>query len=160
MTNAVHGNTRWTAEDQARARRLYVEEGKSVKECAKALGCSDRTVHTWVKNGRWREAREGWLAINGVPIEDLEERALRRILGRLDREGDNLQTKELLDLLKHVNQFKLMIAKRQGYRLLDAALVVGDEFTNWVLAECPVEAPCILEAWKGFLDDTQQRSAQ
>lgn len=155
-----HGNTRWTDEHRAEARRLYVEQGKSPDEVSGVIGCSSRSVQTWVKEGAWREARQGWLSVHGMPVEDLEDRALRRLLGRLEREGDALPVKELLELLRTINSFKQLIAKRQGFRVVDAALVVGDEFEAYVLRECPEEAPHLLEAWKGFLEDLNRRSAQ
>jgi hypothetical protein len=154
-----HGNTRWTPEDRAKARRFFVEEGKTPDPISEAIGCSARTIQIWIKEGHWREARESWLQVHGIPIEDLEERALRKLLGRLDAEADHMPTKDLLDLLSNVNKFKVLIAKRQGYRLVDAALVVGEEFQAFVLRECPEEAPGLLEAWKGFLDDLQRRNA-
>jgi transposase-like protein len=156
----VHGNTRWTAEHQAKARRLYVEEGRSAREIAKEVGPSERRIHEWAREDNWKKARAEWAQISGVPLEALEEKALRRLMGRLEREGDELPTEELLALLKYITAFKTLIHKRQGYRLLDAALVVGDEFQAFVLAECPAEAPRLLEAWKGFITDLQQRSAQ
>lgn len=155
-----HGNTRWTDEHRAEARRLYVEQGKLPAEISPAIGCSTRTVQTWIKEGDWRAAREGWLSVHGMPVEDLEDRALRRLLGRLERDGDTLPTKELLELLSNVNKFKALIAKRQGFRVLDAALVVGEEFEAFVLRECPEEAPQLLQAWKEFLEDLNRRSAQ
>ncbi len=153
-----HGNTRWTDEDRAKARRLFIEDAKTPDQVSEAIGCSSRTVQAWAKEGHWREARESWLQVHGMALDDLEERALRRLLGRLDRDGDDLPIPDLLSLLGNVNKFKLMIAKRQGYRLMDAALVVGEEFQAFVLKECPEEAPALLEAWKGFLDEMQRRS--
>lgn len=154
-----HGNTRWTDEDKAKARRLFVEEAKTPDQISNVIGCSSRTVQTWVKEGHWREARESWLQVHGIPLDDLEERALRRLLGRLERDGDAMEIPELLSLITNVNKFKLMIAKRMGYRLMDAALVVGEEFQAFVLRECPEEAPALLEAWKAFLEEMQRRSA-
>ena len=156
---SLHGNTRFTDEHRAKGRRLYVEEGKTPDQVSSAIGCSTRTVQAWIKEGRWKDARETWLQVHGIPLEDLEERALRKLLGRLERDGDGLEIPELLNLLGNVNKFKLMIAKRQGYRLMDAALVVGEEFQAFVLRECPDEAPTLLEAWKAFLDELQRRSA-
>lgn len=155
---STHGNTRFTDEHRAKARRVFVEEGKTPDQVAEVIGCSSRTVQTWIKEGHWRDARETWLQVHDIPLEDLEERALRRLMGRLDREGDDLQIPELLNLLGNVNKFKLMIAKRKGYRLMDAALVVGEEFQAFVLRECPAEAQALLEAWKAFLDELQRRA--
>lgn len=156
---STHGNTRFGDEEKAKARRAFVEEGKAPDGISKEIGCSSRTVQMWIKEGRWRDARESWLQVHGIPLEDLEERALRRLLGRLDADVDKLATKDLLELLSNVNKFKVLIAKRQGFRLVDAALVVGEEFQAFVLRECPEEASALLEAWKGFLDEIQRRSA-
>lgn len=155
----AHGNTRFGEEEQARAKRLYVEQGQGAEEVAAAIGCSTRTVQTWIRNLDWRPARTAWVELTGIPLEDLEERALRKILNRLERDADTLSSKELLDLLGNVNKFKVLLAKRQGYRLLDAALVVGEEFQAFVLREAPEEAPHLLEAWRSFLEDVQRRNA-
>ena len=155
----IHGNTRFGEEEKARAKRLYVEQGQSAEEVADAIGCSTRTVQGWIKGLDWKIARSAWIELTGVPLEDLEERALRKILNRLERDADTLSSKELLDLLGNVNKFKALLAKRQGYRLLDAALVVGEEFQAFVLKEAPEEAPRLLEAWRSFLEDIQRRTA-
>jgi transposase-like protein len=153
----AHGNTRFGDDDKARAKRLYVEQGKSAHEVAEDIGCSSRTVQIWIRDLDWAPARAAWVELQGVPVEALEERALRRILARLEKDADTLPSKELLDLLGNVNKFRALLAKRQGYRLLDAALVVGEEFQAFVLRECPDEAPRLLNAWREFLEDVQRR---
>lgn len=155
----THGNTRFSDEDRAKARRLYVEEGEGLEAIAKVVGCSTRTLGVWVRDGDWKEDRASWLRVHAVPLEDLEERAIRKLLGRLEREADALEPDALLALLTNINRFKALIAKRQGYRLLDAALVVGEEFQAFVLQECPEEAPVLLDAWKKFLEDMQRRAS-
>ncbi len=155
----AHGNTRFGDEHKAQARKLYVEEGRNAEEVAAAVGCSARTVQAWIKEHAWREAKASWAQVNGVPLEELEERALRKVLGRLEADADGLEPKALLDLLTNVNRFKTLIAKCQGYRLLDAALVVGEDFQAFVLREIPEEAPRLLEAWRSFLDDLAKRAA-
>lgn len=156
----LHGNTRYTEEHRAKARRWFVENDKTPEQIAETLGCSTRTVQAWIREGEWRDARLSYLQIQGIPLEDLEERALRRLLSRLSDEADRLEPSELLELLSNVNRFKALIAKRQGYRLLDAALVVGDEFQAFVVRECPEEAPVILQGWKTFLDALQKRGSE
>ncbi|MDR3684767.1 MAG: helix-turn-helix domain-containing protein [Geothrix sp.] len=155
----VHGNTRFTAEDRVKARRLYVEEGSNVEQIAAIIGCSERTVQSWIRDLGWKDARSAWVEVHGIPLEELEERALRKLLGRLEREASELQPAELLSLLTHVNRFKALIAKQQGYRLMDAALVVGEDFQSFVLREFPNEATRLLEAWKAFLDEVNRRTA-
>lgn len=155
----LHGNTRFTEEHRVKARRLFVEEGKSADEAAKAIGASARTVQGWIRDLDWREARAAWVEVHGISLEDLEERALRKLLGRLELEAATLEPEALLSLLTNVNRFKALIAKQQGFRLVDAALVVGEDFQSFVLREFPNEAPRLLEAWKAFLDDVGRRNA-
>jgi transposase-like protein len=154
----VHGNTRYGHDHKHQARALYVEAGVHAEKVAEEIGCSLRTVQTWIRENGWREARKGWTEVHAIPLEDLEERALRKVLSRLELEADHLDTKALLELLTNVNRFKTLIAKRQGYRLVDAALVVGDEFQAFILHECPEDAPRLLDAWRSFIDDLAKRA--
>lgn len=159
MKGRVHGNTRFTEEHRVKARRLFVEEGRSPEEAAAAIGASARTVQGWIRDLGWREARASWVEVHGIPLEELEERALRKLLGRLETEAATMEPGELLSLLTNVNRFKALIAKAQGFRLVDAALVVGEDFQGFVLREFPQEAPRLLEAWKAYLDDLGRRGA-
>lgn len=154
----LHGNTRFTEEHRVKARRLFVEEGKGADEAAQAIGASSRTVQSWIRDLGWREARAAWVEVHGISLEDLEDRALRKLLGRLELEAATLEPEALLSLLTNVNRFKALIAKQQGFRLVDAALVVGEDFQAFVLREFPNEATRLLEAWKAFLDDVGRRN--
>jgi len=124
----------------------------------KEIGCSPRTLGIWAKDMGWKDDRASWIRIHAVPLEDLEERAIRKLMGRLERDAETLEPEILLSLLTNINRFKALIAKRQGYRVLDAALVVGEDFQEFVLRECPDEAPVLLEAWKNFIEDLQRRT--
>ena len=155
----THGNTRFSDADKAKARRLYVEDGLSMDAVTQAIGCSARTTGIWAAAGNWKEDRASWLRVHNVPIEDLEDRAIRKLMGRLEREADALAPETLLSLLTNINRFKALIAKRQGYRVLDAALVVGEEFQTFVLQEFPEEAPVLLNAWKEFLEELNRRTS-
>lgn len=154
----THGNTRFTDQDRAKARRLFVEDGQSMQAIQEEIGCSPRTLGIWAKEMGWRDERASWIRIHSVPLEDLEERAIRKLMGRLERDAEDLAPETLLSLLTNINRFKALIAKRQGYRVLDAALVVGEDFQEFVLRECPDEAPVLLEAWKNFIEDLQRRT--
>jgi transposase len=156
---AVHGNTRFGEEHRVKARRLFVEEGATADQVAKVIGASSRTIQGWIRDLGWREARTAWMEVHGISLEELEDRALRKLLGRLENEAATLEAGELLSLLTNVNRFKALIAKQQGFRLVDAALVVGEDFQGFVLREFPNEAPRLLEAWKAFLDDVSRRTA-
>ncbi|WP_257311128.1 hypothetical protein [Geothrix fuzhouensis] len=154
----VHGNTRFGEEHRVKARRLFVEEGASADQVAKVIGASSRTVQSWIRDLGWREARATWVEVHGISLEELEDRALRKLLGRLETSAATLEPEALLALLTNVNRFKALIAKQQGFRLVDAALVVGEDFQAFVLREFPNEAPRLLEAWKAFLDDVSRRN--
>ena len=155
----VHGNTRFTEEHRVKARRLFVEEGASADQVAAVIGASSRTIQSWVRDLGWREARASWVEVHGIPLEELEERALRKLLGRLENEASGMEPGALLNLLSQVNRFKALIAKQHGFRVMDAALVVGEDFQGFVVREFPNEAPRLLEAWKAFLDELGRRTA-
>ena len=155
---AVHGNTKFTEADRVKARRLFVEEGATADQVAAVIGASSRTVQGWVRDLGWRDARAAWVEVHGISLEELEDRALRKLLGRLENEAATLEPDALLALLTNINRFKALIAKQQGFRLVDAALVVGEDFQAFVLREFPNEAPRLLEAWKAFLDDVSRRN--
>lgn len=155
----VHGNTRYGAEDRAKARRLFVQEGKTFAEIAEELGPSHRTVELWCRAEDWREQRRSWIEETGTPLEDLEERAYRKVLSRLDRDSEQLPSTELLALFGALSRYKSLLVKSSGVRLVDAVLAVAPEFEAYILRERQADAAPVLEGWKSFVDEIARKVA-
>lgn len=51
--------------EKAHARRLFIENGKSQKEIARALKVSENTVSVWAKEGNWKGERAARMAASG-----------------------------------------------------------------------------------------------
>ncbi|MEG1635726.1 MAG: helix-turn-helix domain-containing protein [Rikenellaceae bacterium] len=63
-----------------RAELLYVEELWTFEAIAAELGCSDRSVRNWAKDGRWEQKRKNFMAMQENISDDV--RSIAQMLAK------------------------------------------------------------------------------
>lgn len=72
-----------------KAQQLYVEELWTYEAIAAELGCSDRSVRNWSKEGRWEQKRKNFVVMQQTISDDVRSIAsmlAKRIQGQLSDE--------------------------------------------------------------------------
>lgn len=142
---------RWSQDVRAAARRLFVEEGLSYLDVGARLDVPESTVRKWSKDGHWELSREE-MAGSTRSLYEMAQKILRNKLQQIEKLDPDQVTTAMLDGLQKL--MNTVQAARETVRLLEAAVVTGEEFVSWVRREIPDEATrsVVYDAWHRFLD--------
>lgn len=148
---------RWGVEVRAAARKLFVEEGLSFLDVGARLKIPESTARKWSKAGNWERAREE-LSGSARTLYEMALKILKAKLQQIEQLPPDQVTTGMLDGL---NKLMLTVQNaRETVRLLEAAVIAGEEFIGFIRRTVPDEATrtVIYNEWEKFLDWAKEAS--
>ncbi len=144
-------------EVKAAARKLFVEEGLSYLDVGARLKVPESIVRKWSKTGNWERSREE-LSGSARTLYEMALKILKAKLMQLEQLPPEQITTGQLDGL---NKLMLTVQNaRETVRLLEAAVIAGEEFIGFIRRTVPDEATrtIIFHEWERFLDWAKEAS--
>jgi len=139
----------------AQARRLYVEEGRAVRQISQLLNVPTATIHYWVKNRKWKEVREE-MAGSARSIYEMGVKILR---GKLKELADMPAGKVSPAMLDGLNKLMRTVeSARENVRVFECAVIAGEDFVPFVRKQIPDEQSraIVFQVWEAFLDSVKE----
>jgi alkyl sulfatase BDS1-like metallo-beta-lactamase superfamily hydrolase len=136
---------------KAAARKLFVEDGLSYLDVGARLTIPEATVRNWSKKGHWETARDE-IAGSAKSLYEMALKVLKAKLVHLESLPPEEVTTSVLDGLNKL--FIVVQSARETVRLLEAAVIAGEEFVAFVRRTVPDEATRakVYETWDAFLE--------
>lgn len=127
------------------AKRLYIEDGKAVKEIIELLGINEKTLYRWIQDGKWEKEKEE-IALTSI---NAYKQALKIAVDKLTKMAatGEINPAEADAIMKIVRSVKSL---QKDVDNLGSILLMVAELTNYLSETSPEALQSLIPCLDGF----------
>lgn len=130
------------------AQSLYVKSGLTKKDIAKQVGCTEKTLRSWIDKGEWNAIKEAESITRGQLLSDAYKQ-LNAINREIEDNHKGIPNKQLSDAKGVIRKEIEALSENP----LHVYVEVFQEFTHWVLKTNPSELKNMTGMCNSFIEE-------